>query len=57
MVWEKARVGGTPTSLFWGKGIPRTGQFLSKFLYGQVNGCAALFCRTSQEQAKIPQNT
>ena len=56
MVWEKARVGGTPPSVFWGKRIPTKGQFLSKILYRQVHWCAALFCRTSPEQAKIPQN-
>ena len=56
MVWEKARVGGTPPSLFWGQGIQRKLEFLSKVLYRQVQWCAALFCRTSPEQAKIPQN-
>ena len=56
MVWEKARVGGTPPSLFWGQRIQRKLEFLSKILYRQVHWCAALFCRTSPEQAKIPQN-
>ena len=55
MVWEKARVGGTPPSLFWGQRIQRKLEFLSKILYRQVHWCAALFCRTSPEQAKIPQ--
>ena len=31
-------------------------EFLSKILYRQVPWFAALFCRTSPEQAKIPQN-
>ena len=56
MVWEKARVGGTSPSVFWGKGIPRKGQFLSKILYRQVHWCAAVFCRTSPEQAEIYHN-
>ena len=56
MVWDKARVGGTPPSLFWGRRIQRKLEFLSKILYRQVHWCAALFCRTSPEQAKIPQN-
>ena len=56
MVWEKARVGGTPPPLFWGQRIQRKLEFLSKVLYRQVLCCAALFCRTSPEQAKIPQN-
>ena len=46
----------TPPSVFWGRIIPTKGQFLSKILYRQVHWCAALFCRTSPEQAKIPQN-
>ena len=29
-------------------------EFLSKILYRQVHWCAALFCRTSPEEAKIP---
>ena len=49
-------MGRTPPSVFWGKRIPTKGQFLSKILYRQVHWCAALFCRTSAEQAKIPQN-
>ena len=49
-------MGITPPSVFWGKRIPTKGQFLSKILYRQVHWCAALFCRTSPEQAKIPQN-
>ena len=49
-------MGRTPPSAFWGKRIPTKGQFLSKILYRQVHWCAALFCRTSPEQAKIPQN-
>ena len=49
-------MGRTPPSVFWGKRIPTKGQFLSKILYRQVHWCAALFCRTSREQAKIPQN-
>ena len=49
-------MGRTPLSVFWGKRIPTKGQFLSKILYRQVHWCAALFCRTSPEQAKIPQN-
>ena len=56
MVWEKARMGGTPPSLFWGQRIQRKLEFLSKILYRQVHWCAALFCRTSPEEAKIPQN-
>ena len=56
MVWEKARVGGTPPSLFWGQRIQRKLEFLSKILYRQVHWCAALFCRTSPEEAEIPQN-
>ena len=57
MVWEKARVGGTPPNpYFSGQGIQRKGGFLAKILYRQVHGCAALFCRTSPEQAKIPEN-
>ena len=56
MVWEKARVGGTPLSLFWGQRIQRKLEFLSQILYRQGHWCAALFCRTSPEQAKIPQN-
>ena len=56
MVWEKARVGGTPPSLFWGQRIQRKLEFLSKILYRQVHWCAALFCRTSPKQAKTPQN-
>ena len=56
MVWEKARVGGTPPSLFWGQRIQRKLEFLSKIPYRQVHWCAALFCRTTPEQAKIPQN-
>ena len=57
IIWGKARMRGTPPSVFWGKRIPTKGQFLSKILYRQVHWCAALFCRTSPEQAKIPQNT
>ena len=49
-------MGGTPPSLFWGQRIQRRLEFLSKILYRQVQWCAALFCRTSPEQAKIPQN-
>ena len=49
-------MGRTPPSVFWGKRVPTKGQFLSKILYRQVHWCAALFCRTSPEQAKIPQN-
>ena len=49
-------MGRTPPSVFWGKRIPTKQQFLSKILYRQVHWCAALFCRTSPEQAKIPQN-
>ena len=49
-------MGRTPPSVFWGKRIPTKGQFLSKILYRQVHWCAALFCGTSPEQAKIPQN-
>ena len=56
MVWEKARVGGTTPSLFWGWRIQRKMEILWKILYRQVHWCAALFCRTSPEQAKIPQN-
>ena len=56
MVSEKARVGGTPPSLFWGQRIQRKLEFLPKILYRQVHWCAALFCRTSPEQATIPQN-
>ena len=56
MVWEKARVGGTPQSLFWGQREKRKFEFLPKILYRQVHWCAALFCKTSPEQAKIPQN-
>ena len=56
MVWEKTRMGGAPRSLFWGQRIQRKLEFLSKILYRQVHWCAALFCRTSPEQAKIPQN-
>ena len=56
MVWEKGRVGGMPASLFWGQKIQRKLEFLSKILYEQVHWCAALFCRTSPEQAKIPHN-
>ena len=56
MLWEKARSGETPPSLFWGQNIQRKLEFLSKILYRQVHWCAALFCRTSPEQAKIPQN-
>ena len=56
MVWEKARVGGTTPSLFRGQRIQRKLEFLSKILHRQVHWCAALFCRTSPEQAKIPQN-
>ena len=56
MVREKARVRGTPQSLIWGQRIQRKLEFLSKILYRQVHWCAALFCRTSPEQAKIPQN-
>ena len=56
MVWEKARVGGTLPSLFLSQRIPREGEFLSKILYRHVHGCTALFCRTSPEQTKIPQN-
>ena len=56
MVWEKARVGGTPQSLFWGQRIQRKFEFLSKILYRQAHWCAALFCRTSPEEAKIPEN-
>ena len=47
-------MGGTPTSVFWGIGVPTKGQFLSKILYRQVHWCAALFCSTSSEQAHIP---
>ena len=49
-------MGRTPPPVFWGKRIPPKGQFPSKILYRQVHWCAALFCRTSPEQAKIPQN-
>ena len=56
MVWEKARVGRNPPSVFWGQRIQRKLEFLSKMLYRQVHWCAALFCRTSLQQAKIPQN-
>ena len=56
MVWEKAPVAGTPPSLFWGQRIQRKLEFLSKIPYRQVHWCAALFCRTSPEEAKIPQN-
>ena len=56
MVWEKARVGGTPRSLFWGQKIRRKLEFWSEILYRQVHWCAALFCRTSPEEANIPQN-
>ena len=56
MVWEKAWVGETPPSLFWGQRIQRKLECLSKILYRQVHWCAALFCRTSPEEAKIPQN-
>ena len=49
-------MGRNPPSVFLGKRIPRKGQFPSKILYIQVHWCAALFCRTSPEQAKIPQN-
>ena len=56
MVWGKALVGGTPPSLFWGQRIQRKLEFLSKVLYRQVHWCAALFCRTIPDQAKIPQN-
>ena len=55
MVWEKARVGGTPPSLFWGQRIQRKLEFLSKILYRQVHWCAALFCCTTPEQTKILQ--
>ena len=56
MVWEQALVGGTPSSLFWGQETQRKLEFLLKILYRQVHWCAALFCRTNPEQAKIPQN-
>ena len=56
MVWEKALVGGTPASLFWGQRLQRKLEFLSKILYRQVHWCAAPFCSTSPQQAKIPQN-
>ena len=56
MVWQKARVGGTPPSVFWGKRLRTKGQFRSNIPHRQVHWCAALFCRTSPEQAKIPQN-
>ena len=56
MVWEKGRVGGTPPSLFWGQRTQKKLEFLSKILYRQVHWCAALFCRTSPDEAKIPQN-
>ena len=46
----------TPPSLFLGQRIQRKLEFLSKILYRQVHWCAALFCRTSPERAKIPQN-
>ena len=49
-------MGRTPQSVFWGRRIPRKGQFLSKILYRQVHWCAALFCGTSPQQAEIPQN-
>ena len=49
--WENARVEGTPPSLFWGQRIQRKGEFLAKILYRQVQWFAALFCRTSPEQA------
>ena len=49
-------MGETPPSVFWGKRIPTKGQFLSKILYRQVHWFAALFCMTSPQQAKIPQN-
>ena len=55
MVWEKSRAGGTPPSLFLGQRIQRILEFLSKIPYRQVHWCAALFCRTSPEQPKIPQ--
>ena len=57
MVWEIARVGETPRSLFWCQKIKRKGEFLAKIRYRQVHWCSALFCRTSPEQAKIPQNS
>ena len=56
MVWEEARVGGTPPSLSRGQRIQRKLEFLSKILYRQVHWCAALFCRISPKQAKIPQS-
>ena len=49
-------MGGTPPSIFWGRRIPTKEQFLSKILYRQVHWHAALFCRTSPKQAKIPKN-
>ena len=49
-------MGRTPQSVFWGKRIPTKWQFLSKILYKQVHWCAALFCETSPEEAKIPHN-
>ena len=48
-------MGRIPPSVFWGRRIPTKGQFLSKILFTQVHWCAALFCRTSPEQAQIPQ--
>ena len=56
MVWEKGRMGGTHPSLFLGWRIQTQGEFLAKILYRQVHWCAALFCTTSPEQAKIPHN-
>ena len=56
MVSEKAWVGGTPPSLFSGQRIQTKLDILSKILYRQVHWCAALFCRTNPQQAKIPQN-
>ena len=56
MVWEKPRVGGTPPSLFWGQRVQGKGEVLAQIIYRQVRWCAALFCSTSPEQAKIAQN-
>ena len=53
MVWEKDQMEGTPQSLFWGQRIRGKGERWAKILYTQVHWCAALFCRTIPEQAKI----
>ena len=55
MVWKKARVGGTPPSLFWGQRIQRKLEFLSKILYRQVG---TLVCSTVlQDQPRARKNT